>query len=89
MSANDVLDYTTKMMFLVLILSMPSIVAATVVSTLISFIQALTQVQEQTLGYAAKLVVVILTLYLTSGWLGRELFSYTNKIFDQIPKITE
>lgn len=89
MSSAEIIDFTSRMMFLVLILSLPSIIAAAVVSTAISFVQAMTQVQEQTLGFAGKLIVVIIVLYLTSNWLGSEMFAYTNMIFDKLPHVTE
>ncbi len=87
MNSAEVIDFTAKMMFLVLMLSLPSIIAASVISTLIAFIQAMTQIQEQTLGFAAKLIVVIIVFYLTSNWMGRELYSYTTMIFDRIPHV--
>tara|TARA_B100001248_G_scaffold262503_1_gene258926 strand:+ start:22707 stop:22976 length:270 start_codon:yes stop_codon:yes gene_type:complete len=81
------LDFTTKALLLVLMLSMPPIIVATVVGVLVSLLQALTQVQEQTLGFAIKLIVVILTLLLTAAWIGSQLLEYTLHIFTFFPSI--
>jgi type III secretion HrpO family protein len=66
---------------------MPPIIGATVVGVLVSLIQALTQVQEQTLGFAVKLIVVTLVLLLTAGWTGAELYKFTLQIFDTFPTL--
>ena len=78
---------TNQALVLVLILSMPPIIVATVVGVLVSLIQALTQVQEQTLGFAVKLIVVTLVLLLTAGWTGAELYKFTLQIFDTFPTL--
>lgn len=58
-----ILTLTAHSLWLVLILSMPPIIAASVVGLLISLIQALTQIQEQTLPFAFKLVAVIISIF--------------------------
>lgn len=87
MTEADVIKFTTEALFLVLLLSMPPIIVATVVGVLVSLIQAVTQIQEQTLGFAIKLVASIITLYLTARWLGMEIFRFTTIIFDTIPGV--
>ena len=72
---------------LVLILSLPPILVAAVVGILVSLVQAVTQVQEQTLSFAVKLIAVIVTILLTARWVGGELFNYALKLFDLFPVI--
>ncbi|OUS27696.1 EscS/YscS/HrcS family type III secretion system export apparatus protein [Gammaproteobacteria bacterium 45_16_T64] len=88
MSEADVIQYTTKALFLVLLLSMPPIIVASVVGVLVSLFQALTQIQEQTLAFAIKLVAIVFTLYLTARWLGIEIYNYSVLIFDAIPSVS-
>jgi type III secretion protein S len=87
MNQAFILDLTSKALMLVLILSMPPIIAATIMGLLVSLLQALTQVQEQTLSFAVKLVVVTAVLLLTMPWVGAELLSFTNYIFDTFPQL--
>ncbi|GAA5149782.1 SctS family type III secretion system export apparatus subunit PscS [Prosthecobacter algae] len=87
MNQNFLLETTNQALILVLILSMPPIIVATVVGVLVSLIQALTQVQEQTLGFAVKLIVVTVVLLLTAGWTGAEMFKFTLHIFDTFPTL--
>lgn len=87
MNQSFLLEMTNQALILVLVLSMPPIVVATVVGVLVSLIQALTQVQEQTLGFAVKLIVVTLVLLLTAGWTGAEMYKFTEQIFETFPTL--
>ena len=76
-------DYAMKALYLVLMLSMPPIVVASLIGILLSLIQAITQLQEQTLTFGVKLIAVVLTLFLMGGWLSGEIFRYSNEIFSR------
>ncbi|WDE09451.1 type III secretion system export apparatus subunit SctS [Thalassomonas haliotis] len=83
----DIIKLTTEALLLVLMLSLPPIIVASVVGTLVSLFQALTQIQEQTLSFAIKLITVTLTLYFTADWVGSELYYYTQRIFNYLPTL--
>jgi type III secretion protein S len=83
----QILDMAAQALLLVLYLSMPPIIAAAGVGTLMALLQALTQVQEQTLSFAVKLIVVVIVIFATARWLGQELFHYANGIFQMIGRI--
>lgn len=82
MNEPVILDLTIQGMILVLLLSMPAIILATIAGLVVSLFQALTQIQEQTLGFAIKLIVVVATILLTANFMAAELYNYTNNIFD-------
>ncbi|MEO9738380.1 MAG: type III secretion system export apparatus subunit SctS [Roseobacter sp.] len=88
MAPADALHVTTEAMFLVLLLSMPPILVASIVGLVVSLLQALTQIQEQTLPFAAKLVAVAITMAATAGFLGAEMFNFTANLFDTFPELT-
>ena len=58
MSQAQLLDYARTCLVLVLRLSLIPIIVATVIGILVSLLQALTQIQEQTLGFAVKLIAI-------------------------------
>lgn len=87
MDAKDLSTNLIQAMMLVLWLSLPPIVVASVVGILFSLIQALTQIQEQTLSFGVKLIAVGLTLYLTARWMGGEIFNFTQLLFDGFPSM--
>ena len=68
------IDYAVKALYLVMMLSLPPIVVASAVGIVLSLIQAITQLQEQTLTFGVKLLAVGLTLFLMGGWLGGMLY---------------
>ena len=75
------LDYAQKCLILVLQLSLIPIIVATVIGLIVSLLQALTQIQEQTLGFAVKLIAISLTIMVSASWLGAQLLTYTQEIF--------
>lgn len=89
MEVSDLTTQVIRAMLLVLWLSLPPIIVASVVGILFSLVQALTQIQEQTLSFGVKLIAVGLTLYLTSRWIGGEIFNYTQVLFDTFPAMVQ
>lgn len=87
MKEENLLHFTSQAMQLVLYLSMPAIVAATIVGLIIGLFQALTSIQEQTLPHGFKLVAIIFALAATLRWMGPELYAFTVQMFDQIARI--
>jgi type III secretion protein S len=78
----------TQAMTLVMLLSLPPILVASAVGLLVSLLQALTQVQEQTISFAVKLIAVAITVAAMAGILGSEMLAYTLNLFDNFPNIT-
>jgi type III secretion protein S len=87
MEVVDVVSHVIKALLLTLWLSLPPILVASVVGTLFALFQALTQIQEQTLSFAVKLISVGLTLFLTARWVGGEIFNYTLALFEAFPHL--
>jgi type III secretion protein S len=85
MDHAELLNVFGKALYLSLWLSLPPIVVASVVGTLFSLFQALTQIQEQTLSFCIKLIAVMATLALTARWMGGEMYNYTLQVLDAIP----
>lgn len=88
MSPEVALQYLSEAMVLVMVLSMPPILAATLVGLLVSLLQALTQLQEQTVAFAAKLIAVGVTIALMAGMLGNEMMNFAQKLFVNFSQIT-
>jgi len=88
MSPASALHVITEAMVLVLLLSMPPIVVASIVGLVVSLLQALTQIQEQTLSFAVKLIAVAITIAATAGFFGNEMLNFTMTLFDTFPELT-
>jgi type III secretion HrpO family protein len=72
---------------MVLLLAGPPVVVAALVGLLIAFIQAATQLQEQTFQYAAKFFAIVFTLFLTAAMLGSSIYHYSDDIFSRFPEL--
>jgi type III secretion protein S len=88
MSPNEAVSQLKDAMILVMVLSLPPIGVAAVVGLFVSLIQALTQVQEQTLSFAIKLITVMITIAAMAGLLGSEILAFTLKLFNNFPAMT-
>lgn len=72
-----------------LIISAPILVSAIVVGLIISIFQATTQIQEQTLTFVPKLVIVAVVGLLTAGWMMTSMINFTQRIFGYIANISQ
>ena len=87
MSEAEIITHASRALLLVLILSLPPIAVAAFVGVGVALIQALTQVQEQTISFAFKLAAIILVIFATSGWIGSELIAYGADAFARIETV--
>ena len=69
------MEYASECLYLVLMISLPPILIASVIGILLSLIQAVTQLQEQTLVFGVKLIAVV-------GWMSGEILRFASEIFD-------
>ena len=82
---ETVLELTKQALMLTLILSGPPIAAAALVGLAVAFLQAATQLQEQTFAYSIKFTVIVITLFVTGALIGGTLYTYADKIFVEFP----
>jgi type III secretion protein S len=83
MNHSDVIQLTQQSLWLVLMLSAPPIVVAAVIGLLIAFVQAATQLQEQTIQYVAKFFAIVLTIFVTASMLGGGLYNFGDRVFTE------
>ena len=85
MNQAELLNYAQQCLILILRLSLVPIIVATVIGIIVSLLQALTQIQEQTLGFAVKLIAISLTIMFSASWMGAQMLLYTQDIFLRCP----
>ena len=83
MNEATIIEVTLQALIMVLLLSLGPILVAASVGILVSLVQAVTQVQDQTISFAVKLVAVIVTIILTARWVGGETYNFALKLFEQ------
>jgi flagellar biosynthesis protein FliQ len=81
MSTGMVVQIGRELLFTALLLSLPTVVISLVVGLLISILQTITSIQEQTLSFAPRIVAVGLVLVFTMPWTLQVLVSFTKRMF--------
>ena len=85
MLSSSVVQLTIDALWLVLILSAPPIIAASVVGLLVAVVQAATQLQEQTLQYTLKFFAIVVTIFVTASLLASSLYRFSDRVFTEFP----
>lgn len=81
----DLYGQLTAALVLVMQLSLPVIIAATAVGLIVGLLQTLTQIQDQTLPMAVKLIAVAIVIALVGAGLSAQLVRFTEEVFARIP----
>jgi flagellar biosynthetic protein FliQ len=82
-----VVDLCREALTMALLIAGPMLVVALGVGLVISVIQAVTQIQEQTLTFVPKLLLVAGCFLVALPWLLQQLIRYTTTLFRSIPTI--
>ncbi len=87
------MEHMGKGIIVMLILSMPTVLVAATIGLIVGIVQAVTQVQEQTIAAAPKILGVFLVIMVMSGFSMKELHDYfmesSNIAFNIIPRNEE
>jgi len=70
-----------------LLVAAPMFIAALATGLVISIFQAATQINEATLSFVPKLLVMFLTLLLAGPWMITTLTDYIRRLFEAIPTL--
>lgn len=87
MSLGMVVNLMRGAVFQVFVLCAPILGAALIVGLIVAIFQATTSIQEQTLTFLPKMLVILLMLALLGGWMFAMLSNYTTNLFSQIPNL--
>lgn len=80
-----ILRLTNEALLLVIIVCGPPIILSMAVGIVISLFQAVTQLQEATLTFVPKMIVIFATLAALGPWLGGVLLQFTQMCFERFP----
>ena len=87
MDSAELARLTTETLYLVLLVSAPALLASLAVGLAVGLLQAVTQVQEQTLSFVPKLVGVAIVLAVLGPWMSGELVRFTSALWLAIPRL--
>src|SRR6185436_10744625 len=89
MSHALIVDLARNAIMLALLIAGPMLTVALLVGLTVSVMQAVTQIQEQTLAFVPKLVAVCSVFLLALPWVLQVLVKYTAELFRSLPALLQ
>lgn len=87
MTPGTVMEIGRQAIEVTLLISGPLLLTALVVGLIISIFQAATQINEATLQFVPKLVILFAVLILVGPWMLQYLIDYIQRLFGNIPQL--
>lgn len=84
MNEAEVLEVSREAILVLVKVSTPVLLVGMVIGLIISLFQALTSIQEMTLTFVPKILVVFLSLILFAPFMLHELTAFTQMMFDRV-----
>lgn len=85
MTPEFVITFAQEAIKTTILVSMPMLGLGLVVGLIVSIFQAVTQIQEMTLTFVPKILVVLLALLFFASWMLEHLMHFTITTIEQIP----
>lgn len=80
-------DITHQAIKVALMISAPMLIGALIMGILVSLFQAVTQINEQTLSFIPKILVIVAALVFFAPWMSDTLTTFTKDLILNIPHI--
>jgi flagellar biosynthesis protein FliQ len=87
MDTAGVIDLAQKALLVTMLISLPLLGVALGVGLLVGIFQAATSINEMTLSFIPKLVLIGVTLAIFGGWQINTMVEFTRSVFERIPTL--
>lgn len=88
MNVETGIYWLQEMLTAIVVLSAPVLTGALIVGLSIAIFQAATSIQEMTLSYVPKMIVVVIILFFTFNFMLQFAIDFMHRIFEFIPQIS-
>ena len=85
MSTDMVIDIAREAIWLIIKCSSPLLVVSLIVGLIVSILQTVTSIQEQTLTFVPKIISVFITLLLCGEWIMNNIILFMEHLMEKIP----
>ncbi len=89
MNIDTGIYWLQEMLMAVVVLSAPVMIGALIIGLSVAIFQAATSIQEMTLSYIPKMIVVVVILFFTFGFMLQFAIDFTQRIFEFVPEIAK
>jgi flagellar biosynthetic protein FliQ len=86
MNEADALELARSAVWTIIVVSGPAVGAAMLVGVSVALFQALTQIQEMTLTFVPKIVIVLVALTVAASFIGGQMYVFTEQVYSRIEK---
>ena len=86
MEPQTAIDLAREALVIATLIAAPALLAGTVVGLAIGLLQALTQIQEQTVAFVPKLLAMVVAVGLSLPWVLTRLMEYAEHLISNIPR---
>ncbi len=86
MSQGLILSIMNQTLYQILVISVPLLGGAMIVGLIISIFQATTSIQEQTLTFVPKMIVILVLMVVIGPLLANSMIDFTRNLFDLIAR---
>ncbi len=87
MNPEDAIDLTRDALMTALLIGAPVLLVGVAMGLLVGLLQALTQVQDQTIAFVPKIVAMMVAVAFCLPWLIQRMMEYSEDLFMNIPRI--
>ena len=85
MTPDTIIDLSQQALYLIAMIAAPMLLSALAIGLLIGMFQAATSINEQTLSFIPKLMVLLLSILIAGPWMLNLLLSFTRRLYINIP----
>jgi flagellar biosynthetic protein FliQ len=85
MLTDQLTDITRQTLMVMLMLSIPVLVAGLAIGLVVSVMQAVTQIQEQTLSFVPKIIGMVIVAIVAMPWMLAKLMTFSAQMFGPLP----
>ena len=87
MTPENVMELAHRMLLVTSMIAAPLLLIALIAGLVIGMLQAATQINESTLIFIPKLLLLVLTLFVSGPWILRVLSDFTRDLYASIPTV--
>jgi len=87
MNADSVIDLSQQALYVIIMLAAPMLISALAIGLLIGMFQAATQINEMTLSFIPKLLILAISIMIAGPWMLELILGYTRNLYMSIPTL--
>ena len=85
MNADTVIDLSQQALMVIVMLAAPMLLSALAIGLLIGMFQAATSINEMTLSFIPKLLILVISIMVAGPWMLQLILNFTRDLYMSIP----